>query len=43
MTANLGSISARGDFVYMGCLGVCVLVGNWRRMAADRGGYAAPH
>jgi hypothetical protein len=25
---NLGSISARGDFVCMGCLGVCVLAGN---------------
>jgi hypothetical protein len=36
VTANLGSISARGDFVCMGCLGVCVLAGNWRRMAADR-------
>jgi len=29
VTANFGSISARGDFVCMGCLGVCVLAGNW--------------
>ncbi len=43
MTTNLGSISARGDFVCMGCLGVCVLAGTWRKMATDRWGYAAPH
>jgi hypothetical protein len=43
VTANLDSISARGDFVCMGCLGVCVLAGIGRKMAADRWGYAAPH
>ncbi len=43
MTANLGPINAKGNFVYMGCLGVCVLAGTWRKMAADRWGYVAPH
>jgi hypothetical protein len=43
VTANLDSISARGDFVCMGCLGVCVMVGTGRKMAADRWGYVAPH
>jgi hypothetical protein len=35
VTANLGSISARGDFVCMGCLGVCVLAGTWRGIDED--------
>jgi hypothetical protein len=43
VTVNLDSISARGDFVCMGRLGVCVLAGTGRKMAADRWGYAAPH
>ncbi len=43
VTTNLDSISARGDFVCMGCLGVCVLAGTGRKMATDRWGYAAPH
>ncbi len=43
VTVNLDSISARGDFVCMGCLSVCVLAGIGRKMAADRWGYAAPH